>query len=319
MDWSDRTVLVTGADGFIGSHLVEELLHKGSQVVAVVRRTSRSQITNRFQNLSATTVRALHGLIHLDLAGPGVTNELATAEADTWFHLAADAYVPASLHQPAAVVSANIDSTVNVLEAARVLRPEHVLITSSSEIYGSHEEPITESHPMQPATPYAASKVACDRIAWAYHNTFPVPLTIVRPFNCYGPRHAYDVVPLFLVRALRGEPLIVNGTGRQSRDLTYVSDTVDAFLRLAGLPPTGQAYNIGTGAHHQVLELARMTLELSGSRSEIRHAPPRAGEVNRLQADAAKLRSATGWTPRHELAAGLQLNLDWMREHQELL
>jgi nucleoside-diphosphate-sugar epimerase len=315
MDWHDRTVLVTGADGFIGSHLVDELLRRGARVVAVVRRTSRSQVTRRFRNLSPQAVEGLAALIQLDLADPSATATLTAVRADTWFHLAADAHVPASLDQPASVIHTNVLSTVNVLEAARVAGPEHLLLTSSSEIYGSHDEAITELHPLRPATPYAASKAACDRIAWSYHNSFGLPLTIVRPFNCYGPRHVYDVVPLFLARALRGEPLIVNGTGTQTRDLTYVHDTVDAFLRLAALPPAGDSYNIGTGIDHDILGLARLVVRMTGSGSEVQMAPPRAGEVFTLRADATKLRRTTGWAPRYRLEAGLKENVTWVREH----
>ncbi|MGC4761777.1 dTDP-glucose 4,6-dehydratase [Micromonospora sp. DT46] len=315
MTWTDRKVLVTGADGFVGSHLTDELVYRGARVTAVVRRTSRSQVTNTFRNLSPATVRQLDRVLHVDLAGPSAVAELTACEAEVWFHLAADAYVPASFNQPAAVVAANVMSTLNVLDAARTTRLAHLVVTSSSEVYGSHDEAITEEHPLRPATPYAASKVGCDRLAWSYHNSFDTPLTIVRPFNCYGPRHVYDVVPLFLARALRGDPLTVHGSGHQTRDLTYVSDTVDAFLRLAELPPAGEVFNIGTGIDHRIIDLARTIVELTNSDSEVRLGPPRVGEVRKLLGDASKLRAATGWTPRHDLAAGLEENVKWAREN----
>ncbi|MFB8235460.1 NAD-dependent epimerase/dehydratase family protein [Kitasatospora purpeofusca] len=318
-DWSGRRVMVTGADGFIGSHLTEALVARGAEVTAVVRRVSHTQVTNGFRNLPGAAARRLAGVLHLDLAGASAIQVLSRVEADVWFHLAADAYVPASLHQPAAVVQTNVTSTLNVLEAAMIRRPEHVLVTSSSEVYGTQPEAITERHPLEPATPYAASKVACDRLAWSYHNALNVPLTIVRPFNCYGPRHVYDAVPLFLAKALRGEPITVNGTGEQTRDLTYVADTVEGFLALAQLPPTGEVYNIGTGTDHRVVDVARAVLELTGSRSELLFGPERAGEVHKLQADPAKLTAATGWRPGHDLTAGLAANLDWMRTHLEQL
>ncbi|QKW48228.1 NAD-dependent epimerase/dehydratase family protein [Streptomyces buecherae] len=314
MDWNSHPVLVTGADGFIGSHLVDALLDRGALVTAVVRRTSRAQVTARFRNLSQRTVSALHALLHLDLAGPDATPVLASSGALTWFHLAADAYVPASLSQPSTVVQTNITSTLHVLEAARAAGPRHLLVTSSSEVYGSHPGPIAEGDPLEPATPYAASKVACDRLARSYHDAFGLPLTIVRPFNCYGPRHVYDVVPLYLARALGGLPLVVNGDGTQTRDLTYVSDTVDAFLRLAELPPEGKPYNIGTGVDHGIADLARQVLAVTGCSVPVRPGPARPGEVRKLQADATALREATGWEPRHSLAEGLRLNLEWIRD-----
>ncbi|MFI5527203.1 dTDP-glucose 4,6-dehydratase [Kitasatospora sp. NPDC051853] len=315
--WADRPVLVTGADGFVGSHLTEALVGLGAQVTAVVRRVSGTQVTNRLRNLPAPAVAALHRLVHLDLAGPSAVTVLSGLEAATWFHLAADAYVPASLEQPASVVQTNLGSTLNVLEAARLSGPEHLLVTSSSEVYGTQPDAITEQHPLMPATPYAASKVACDRLAWSYHHTYGTPLTIVRPFNCYGPRHVYDAVPLFLAKALRGEPITINGTGAQTRDLTYVADTVEAFLALGRLPGTGEAYNIGTGVDHSVTETARLVVELTGSRSEVRYGPPRPGEVMKLQADPAKLTRTTGWAAKYDLAAGLAANLEWMRENVE--
>ncbi|MFH8991304.1 NAD-dependent epimerase/dehydratase family protein [Streptomyces sp. NPDC017940] len=319
MEWSNHPVLVTGADGFVGSHLTEALVDRGARVTAVVRRTSRSQVTARFRNLSERTVAGLGALLHVDLAGPDAVPALTACDARTWFHLAADAYVPASLTQPATVVQTNIASTLNVLEAARAAGPRHLLVTSSSEVYGTHPGPIAEGDPLEPATPYAASKVACDRLARSYHDAFGLPLTIVRPFNCYGPRHVYDVVPLFLARALRGRPLVVNGDGAQTRDLTYVADTVEAFLRLAELPPEGKPYNIGTGVDHSVADLARQVLALTGSASPLRHGPARPGEVRKLQADATALRKATGWEPRHSLAEGLRLNLEWTRDNLEWL
>lgn len=313
--WQGRAALVTGADGFIGSHLTEKLLADGARVTAVVRRTSRSQVTNLLRNLDRENVGALEKLIHVDMASPDAVRELAASDAEIWFHLAADAYVPASLDQPSTVVATNIASTQNVLEAARLAGAGHLLVTSSSEVYGSHDDAISESHPFYPATPYAASKLACDRLAWSYHNTFNTPLTIVRPFNCYGPRHVYDMVPLFLARALRGEALTIHGTGGQSRDLTYVTDTVDAFLRLAALPPCGQAYNVGTGKDHRLVDLARAIVDLAGSSSDIVFGPPRAGDVYKLQADATSLRNATGWQPMTDLATGLAENLKWMKDN----
>jgi len=313
MNWVGRKVVVTGADGFIGSHLVEELLRRGSRVVAVVRRTSRSQADLRFRNLTPDVVAQLADLVQVDLAGPSAVDAMRRAGGEVVFHLAADAYVPASFDQPAAVVQTNVMSTLHVLEAARAQPPAHLLITSSSEVYGSHDTPITEHHPLLATTPYAASKAACDRLAASYHTTFHLPLTIVRPFNSFGPRHVYDVVPLFAARALRGDPLVVNGDGLQRRDLTYVDDTVAAFIALAELEPCGEAFNIGTGVSHTVNDIAQMVVECAGSGSAVEHGTPRAGEVQRLEADASRLRNATGWAPTRDLRYGVERSLDWMR------
>ncbi|MCT1549636.1 NAD-dependent epimerase/dehydratase family protein [Brevibacterium casei] len=312
------SVLVTGAEGFIGSHLVEELIDRGHEVTAVVRRTARNQIDRTFVNLAPTVVTQLKDLLFVDLAGPDAVTVLAASQAQTWFHLAADAYVPASFDQPNSVVRTNVDSTMNVLTAAMRAGAEHVLVTSSSEVYGSHTGLIGEDDMFLPATPYAASKVACDRLAFSYYQTFDLPLTIVRPFNCYGPRHVYDVVPIFLSRALAGEPLIVHGTGEQTRDLNYVHDTVAGFVALAALQGSGAAYNISTGVGTSINELASLVLQVTDADVPILHDSRRAGEVDALVGNPGRIFEATLWRSRWDLANGLQANAEWMidRSHR---
>jgi dTDP-glucose 4,6-dehydratase len=306
-------VLVTGAAGFIGSHLVERLLADDRRVTAVVRRTSRDQILLGHPNLQAVIEHPRLRVVAVDLAGPAAMAALAEIGADVWMHLAADAYVPASLEQPAAVVTDNVVSTLNVLEAARRAEPGRVLVMSSSEVYGSHPVPIDEAFPLEPATPYAASKVATDRLAMTYVRTFGLPVVVVRPFNCYGPRHVYDAVPTFVRRALAGAPLEVTGDGTQTRDLTYVDDTVRALLAVAGAARPGEVYNVGTGADVALLELAELICKLAGSRSAVRRVPARRGEVQRLCADASKLERDLGWRPTVSLDEGLRRNIEWSR------
>ncbi|HVM33938.1 MAG TPA: GDP-mannose 4,6-dehydratase [Actinomycetota bacterium] len=308
-----ESALVTGAAGFVGSHLVEALLAQGVRVTAVVRRTSRSQILNDQPNLSSAVDNPRLVVLPVDVAGPSAVDVLASVDSDVWLHLAADAFVPASIEQPASVVLNNVTSTLNVLEAARRGPPQTIVVVSSSEVYGSHPQPIDEHCPLQPTTPYGASKAAIDRLAWTYHETFGVPVTIVRPFNCYGPRHVYDAVPIFIARAVAGAPLEVNGDGRQTRDLTYVDDTVRALIAIAATPAIGRVYNIGTGGDVAILDLARMIRQLAGSKSEIRLGPARRGEVRRLCADATRLREELAWEPTVSLEEGLIQNIDWYR------
>jgi NDP-hexose 4,6-dehydratase len=307
--------LVTGADGFVGSHLVEGLLDRGASVIAVVRRTSRSQVTHDFPNLAHCLRHERLTLATVDLAGRAAVSVLSSpaCAARTWLHLAADAYVPASFEQPAAVIDNNVSSAVNVLEAARTASVENVVMASSSEVYGESLEPIDERTLLEPTTPYAASKAAADRVASAYWRTFELPVTIVRPFNCYGPRHVYDVIPKFISSALTGDVLTIHGDGSQRRDFTYVSDLVDAFVRVAERPSPGEVYNVGTGVDTSVREVAELVLDGTGRRSDIVFAQPRPGDLMRLCADATKIRNDLGWSPTVALETGLEWNIEWFK------
>src|SRR5918992_2003151 len=275
-------VLVTGAGGFMGSHLVERLLDDGARVTAVVRRTSVQVPHPVAENLAARAGDDRLDVAAVDLAGPSATEFMSAQQAPVWIHLAADAYVPASLTEPSAVIRNNVMSTVNVLDAAVRRGPTLVIVASSSEVYGHNDVPLAEDSPLRPTTPYAASKVATDHIAMSYFRAFSIPVIVVRPFNCYGPRHRYDVIPLFIARALRGEPLIVNGDGRQTRDFTYVSDTVEALVRICAGGEVGSVLNIGSGNDTSILDLARMIKDGAGSASPIVHGPARRGEVRRM-------------------------------------
>jgi len=310
-------VLVTGADGFIGSHLVERLLADGHRVTVVVRPSSvTGTATVALRNLAGVR-DALEDVVAIDVAGTDAVDRMAAAEPELVFHLAAEAYVERSFTQPSEVLRTNLGGTMNVLALARrcpsIVR---LVVVSSSEVYGpARGEAMTEDHPLEPTSPYAASKLAADRMAIAYHRTWGLPITVVRPFNTYGPRHVYDVIPKFIARALRGEPLVVHGDGRQSRDFTYVDDMVEAFVLAAAHPDlVGQVIHFGTGTAVEVGTLARTILELCGSRSAIEHVPDRPAQVARLCCDAGHAHRL-GWRPRVALADGLQRNIAWMREH----
>jgi dTDP-glucose 4,6-dehydratase len=311
-----RRVLVTGADGFIGSHLVERLLADGHEVVAAVRPTSVVGTSElRLRNLAR---ERLAGVIAVDVAGPDATARFAEVAPQWVFHLAAEAYVERSFTQPGEVLRTNLGGTMNVLQLARQCGAiERTVITSSSEIYGSAQaEMIDERHPLEPTSPYAASKLAADRMAFAYVRTYGLPLAIVRPFNTYGPRHTYDVIPKLIARALRGEPLVVFGDGRQSRDFTYVDDMVEAFVLAATHPgAVGRAINFGTGTATTIATLAERIKALCESRSPIEHGPARAAEVARLCCDAS-IAHGLGWRAKVELDEGLRRNIAWAREHR---
>lgn len=313
-------VLVTGAGGFLGSHLVKDLLARGHPVTAFVRRTSHTEADapQYIRNLSGCIGHPRLTVAAVDLAGPSAVSVLANQPAQIWYHLAADACVAMSLTQPEAVVQNNVLSTTNVLEAAKrngdTVR--NLVIASSSEVYGSCEAPIDESFPLNPATPYAASKVAGDRLASSYATTFGLPVTIGRLFNSYGPHQIYDVVPIFIRLALSSRPLTVHGDGLQSRDLTYVSDTVRALVALGERPGTGEVFNIGTGKHRSVLEIAETVRVACASSSAIVHVAPRPGQVHKLQADSAYARTALGWKPTVSFEDGVQKTVAWARHNE---
>lgn len=317
MQSAARRVLVTGADGFIGSHLVERLLDAGHEVAVVVRGTSVVGTSElRLRNLAAARGR-LSAVLAMDIAGGDATARMAEFAPQWVFHLAAEAWVERSFTQPAEVLRTNLGGTMAVLQLARQSPGlERLVVTSSSEIYGTAlTDRIDEAHPLNPTSPYAASKLAADRMAFAFVQTYGLPIAIVRPFNCYGPRHTYDVIPKFIARALAGQPLTVFGDGTQARDFTYVDDMVDAFVLAATHPEAvGRAINFGSGESISIAALAARIVGLCGVDVAIERGPARAAEVARLCCDATVARGL-GWAPRVGLDEGLRRNIAWARAH----
>ncbi len=315
-DWTGRRVLVTGADGFMGSHLVERLLADGAEVSVLVRpRSVTGTVGAAFRNLGRVADR-ITGVLATDVAGPDAEAAIVDLAPSVVFHLAADAYVERSFDHPREVLRTNMDGTVTVLEASRRCAAiERVVVTSSSEVYGpAQSDAMREDHPLQPTSPYAASKVAADRMAMAYHRTYGTPVAVIRPFNTYGPRHVYDVIPKFIGLALRGEPLTVFGDGRQSRDFTYVDDMVDAFVRMgADTAAVGQVVHFGTGQATSIATLAERVVAACGVDVPIVRAPARAAEVSRLCCDASTARTLLDWSPLVSLDEGLARNVAWVR------
>ena len=318
--YAGRRVLVTGAAGFMGSHLVERLLALGAEVTAFVRYTSRASLGLGESGLTPLVPR-LRAVVSGDLAAPGTVEQLAGLDVDLVMHLAADAWVTRSLSAPLDVFANNVQSTLHVLEAVRRSgRVSRVVITSSSEIYGTATtDRIAESHALEPTSPYAASKVACDRAAIAWHRTYGTPVAIIRPFNTYGPRHVYDVIPKFIRAALCDGPITIHGSGTQSRDFTYVSDMVEAFLIMgAHRDAVGRAVHFGTGTDVSIATLARQIIAISGSRSEIVHVEDRQGQVHRLCCDPSLAERLFGWRATVSLDDGIARNVEWARRHQGL-
>ncbi len=226
--------------------------------------------------------------------------------------------MPRSFEQPAEVFAVNATGTLHVLEAARrITKLERLVVTSSSEVYGTarDDRPIDEEHPLLPTSPYAASKLAADRLAYSYRVTFGIPISIIRPFNTYGPRHTYDVIPKFIKLALAGQDLMVHGSGEQCRDFTYVDDTVRAFLLMGTHPAAvGEVVNFGSGKSHSIRHVAERIVALSDSKSRIVHDESRLAEVRHLLCDASKARRLFEWEATVPLDEGLARNIAWERQ-----
>ncbi|MBI2547519.1 MAG: GDP-mannose 4,6-dehydratase [Candidatus Aenigmarchaeota archaeon] len=320
-NWDGKRVLVTGADGFVGSHLTERLLSLGAKVSVFVRGTSHSGTTKyTFQNIRHIQDK-LAEIITGDIGSSDTISLIKKNKPETIFHLAAEAYVPRSFDQPLEITQTNLIGTLHVLHAAMGIENiERVVCTSSSEIYGTpNYVPIDEDHPLNPAHPYGASKVAADRYAFAYYNTYQLPISIIRPFNMYGPRHTYDVLPKFIKLALENKPLTVHGDGKQTRDFLYVDDAVNAFLIMGqDKKAIGQAVNFGTGKETTIKELAEKIKKLSNSKSEIVYTKERTAQVKRLCCDFSKALKLFGWSPKVTLDEGLKINIEWERKNMRI-
>ncbi len=314
--WSGRKVLITGADGFVGSHLTERLLSYGADVSVFVRGTSdMGTYENNFKNLKPVEGR-LASIIAANIAGGDSVELIRKNSPEFIFHLAADAYVPKSFEQPMEVMETNLIGTLNILNAALKLDGmERIVCTSSSEVYGNPKYvPMDENHPLNPTHPYGASKAAADRYAFAYYNTYKLPIAIIRPSNTYGPRHIYDAPPKFISLALQNKPLTIYGDGKQTRDLVYVDDMVDAFIIMGQHKNApGEVVNFGTGKETSILELARKIISISKSKSEIIFQEERPAEVYRLVFDCAKANKLFGWSPKIGVDEGLKRNIEWMK------
>ena len=317
--WKDKRVLVTGADGFMGSHLADRLLAEGAKVSVFVRGNSVSgTFTYTLRNIARQEMN-LEAILTGDIASGDSLELITNNRPDVIFHLAADAYVPNSFDHPREVMESNLWGTVNVLHAAFQLKKiQRIICTSSSEIYGTAQyAPIDENHPLNPSSPYAASKVAADRTAYSYYNTYHLPISIIRPFNTFGPRHTYDVIPKFINLALDGKSITIYGTGLQSRDFTYVDDMIEAFLLMGRHPKAiGQAVNFGTGKDHSIKKTATLIKSLSGSSSKIVYVKERTSEVQRLICGYGLAKKLFNWRPKVSYEDGLRRNIEWARANQ---
>jgi NAD dependent epimerase/dehydratase len=313
--------LVTGAAGFIGSHLVEMLVKDGAQVRAFVRYNSG----RRAGNLDLLPPEVLE---HVAVYFGDLRDCEAVAQAmrgvEQVYHLGAVITIPYSYQHPREVFDVNVTGTLNVLNAARDQNVPHIVVTSTSEVYGTAQyEPIDEQHPLHPQSPYAASKVAQDAMAISFHATYDLPVRIVRPFNTFGPRQsARAVIPTIISQALTQDRVKL-GALHPTRDLTYVTDTVRGFLLAAQSDAAlGRPVNLGTGHSISIGELAEKAIQLTGRDvpivTDAQRIRPEKSEVLRLRSDYALARELTGWEPQVTLEQGLQHTIDWIAAHLDL-
>ena len=321
MDWRNKKVLITGAGGFIGSHLTEELVKGGANVTAFVHYNSRGD----------------WGL--LELLSQEIKDEITIFSGDVTdrscvinavrdkkyvFHLAALIGIPYSYYAPESYINTNIKGTLNILEAGRNEGVGKIIHTSTSEVYGTAQYvPIDERHPLQGQSPYSASKIGADKIAESFYLSFDLPVAIIRPFNTYGPRQsARAVIPTIITQVLTREKIFL-GSLRPTRDYTYVKDVVKAFIKVAESPKSiGEVINIGSNFEISIGDLANKICPLVGKNVEIITDParvrPQDSEVERLWCDNTKAKKLLNWKPKTSLDEGLKKTIEWISDNINL-
>lgn len=317
-----KKILVTGADGFIGSHLTEELVKQGYEVRAFIFYNSFNswgwidslpeEIKNKIE-IFAGDIRDPNGV------------RVAMKDCDTVFHLAALIGIPFSYHSPDSYVDTNIKGTLNVLQAARLLKTERILVTSTSEVYGTAQYvPIDEKHPFQGQSPYSATKIGADRIAESFFRSFELPVSIVRPFNTFGPRQsARAVIPTIISQLLNGIEKIILGDLTPIRDFVYVKDTVNGFIEIAKSQKTiGEEINIATQSEISIGDLAQNIINIINPQAKIicdkQRIRPEKSEVKRLCGSNEKLKKLTNWQQMYSLKDGLKETIAWFSNKENL-
>ncbi len=315
-----KKVLVTGAGGFIGSHLVERLVKEGVKVRVFVRYNAQ----NSWGWIEDVARKEGVEVVAGDMRDADIVRH-AVRGVDTVFHLAALIGIPYSYVSPEAYVETNIRGSLNVFQAARDFGVARVVHTSTSEIYGTAEfVPIHERHPVNPQSPYAASKASADFLALSFFKSFDLPVTVVRPFNTYGPRQsARAVIPTIISQLFSGTGLVRLGALTPTRDLTYVEDTVDGFWRAAvSDQAVGEIINLGNNSEISVMDLAHLIARLMRVTMTIEEAVdrkrPGKSEVDRLLADTSKAQRLLGWSPCHGLEGGLLRTIEWFSDPANL-
>lgn len=319
--WKGKTALVTGAGGFIGSHLVEALARRGARVRAHVRYNSSGS-----QGWLSSLDPELAGAVSIfagDVRDYGRTLQAVTG-IECVFHLASLIAIPYSYHAPESYVQTNVGGGLNVLNACRAAGVARVVHTSTSEVYGTARyAPIDENHPLQGQSPYSASKIGADMLAESYYRSFGLPVAIIRPFNTFGPRQsARAVIPTIISQLYAGIEEISLGSLSPTRDFNFVADTVTGFLDMGrSEEAVGKVVNIGSGQEISIGDLAELLCEITGKRATVSRTKerlrPKQSEVERLLCDASLAGRILGWKPAYTLEQGLEITARWVRDHPE--
>ena len=326
MNLQNKKILVTGADGFIGSHLTEALIRQGYDVRAFVYYNSFNSWG--WLDSSAQDIRDSLDIFSGDIRDPHGVRK-AMDGCDIVLHLAALIAIPYSYHSPDTYVDTNIKGTLNIVQAARELEVEKVVHTSTSEVYGTARlVPITEDHPLQGQSPYSATKIGADQVAMSFYNAFNTPVAIIRPFNTYGPRQsARAIIPTVITQIANGKRSIKLGSLHPTRDFSYVKDTVRGFIAVAeSVRSIGQVINIGSNYEISIGEAAQLIAEVMGAEIEIEtediRIRPEKSEVERLWADNSKAKELLGWEPayggREGFKRGLEDTAAWFTDPENL-
>lgn len=319
-DWQGKQVLITGADGFIGSHLTEQLVEAGAKVRALA-------IYNSFNSwgwLDHSPYKDQIEVVSGDVRDPFFCKQI-TKDCHTVFHLAALIAIPYSYVAPNSYVETNINGTLNIAQACLENGVERLMHTSTSEVYGTAQYvPIDEKHPLQPQSPYSASKIGADSMAMSYYNAFELPVCIARPFNTYGPRQsARAVIPTIITQIAKGKKQIQLGDTSPTRDFNYVTDTCLGMMAIAASDKTiGQTVNIGSNFEISVQDTLQLIKELMGSDVEFvtdsQRLRPKDSEVFRLWCDNSLIKELTGFSPQQDIRSGLQKTINWFTQPDNL-
>ncbi len=322
MKLNGKKVLVTGSDGFIGSHLVEGLLKENCDIRAFVYYNSFNS-WGWLDSLSKEQVKKIE-IFSGDVRDPNGVRE-AMRGVDVVFHLAALIGIPFSYHSPDSYVDTNIKGTLNILQSARNQNLSKLLITSTSEVYGTAQHvPINEQHPKQGQSPYSATKIGADSMAESFYRSFNLPITIVRPFNTYGPRQsARAVIPTIITQLSQGMKKVKLGNLHPTRDLVYVKDTVDGFIAIAKSDQViGEEINIATGQETSIGNLFKKIKGMMNSDAIIledkKRLRPKDSEVERLLGDNQKIKKLTHWKPKFDLDTGLKETINWLKDSKNM-
>ena len=310
-------ILITGGAGFIGSHLSDKYTKNGDTVLCL----------DNFMNGNLMNIRHLLNYRNFKLIKGDIRDfdllEKIMRDVDVVFHLAAQIHVDRSIIEPKLTYEINVLGTQNIMEVARMYDVEKIIYASTSEVYGSAQyTPIDEKHPLDAPHPYGASKIAADRMCYAYIQTYGMNICIMRPFNLYGPRQKDSgyggAISLFTKRVLSNMPPIIYGDGEQTRDYTYIDDIVDAYDLILNKKPIREPINFGTGKEIKIIDLANKIIELCGKAGTIKsvYIEPRPGEVKRLVADISKAKELLGWKPKHTIEEGLKKFIDWYKNYK---